>query len=213
MTLKTPSPTIAETIAAYLDNIKLSRSLATYRTYKNALNQFSAVLQSRHLSPAETPIGDLKEDAIAWLAVWMKNYATATERLYLAAVTGFYEFMAAEALAPINLPRVRLLVQQRARRPGVRLPQFPREAIEQVLEYVNNITMSPTGAEKEVDRLINLRDRAFLITLADTGLRVHEACALRRGSLDMQEAKAVIIGKGNKQAVVRFSRRAIHVAR
>ena len=56
--------------------------------------------------------------------------------------------------------------------------------------------------------LINLRDRAFLLTLADTGLRVHEACNLRRGDLDWNEGKAMIIGKGNQQAMVRFSTRA-----
>ncbi len=207
MPTQTDSPTIESAIDAYLDGIKLSRSLATYRTYKNALNQLCAVLEARHQSPSETSVCDLKEDAIAWLAVWMKNYSTATERLYLASVTGFYEYLAAESLAPINLPRVRLLIHQRARRPGIRLPQFSREAIEKVLEYVKEITNSP--AENEIDRLINLRDRAFLLTLADTGLRVHEACGLRRGSLDIHEGKAVIIGKGNKEAVVRFSRRAI----
>jgi site-specific recombinase XerD len=46
-----------------------------------------------------------------------------------------------------------------------------------------------------------------LITLADTGLRVHEACGLRRGDLDWNEGKAMVIGKGDRQAIVRFSRR------
>ena len=52
-----------------------------------------------------------------------------------------------------------------------------------------------------------MRDRAFLLTLADTGLRVHEACNMRRGDIDWNEGRAVIIGKGDKQAVVRFSTR------
>lgn len=64
-------------------------------------------------------------------------------------------------------------------------------------------------SEDERHRLRLLRDRAFLLTLADTGLRVHEACALRRGDVDWAEARAVLIGKGDRQAVVRFSRRAI----
>jgi integrase len=38
-------------------------------------------------------------------------------------------------------------------------------------------------------------------------LRVHEACNLKRGDIDWNEGKAIIIGKGNRQAVVRFSRR------
>jgi integrase len=53
-----------------------------------------------------------------------------------------------------------------------------------------------------------LRNRAFLLTLADTGLRVHEACGLRRGDLDWNNGQALIIGKGNRQDIVRFSKRA-----
>lgn len=59
------------------------------------------------------------------------------------------------------------------------------------------------------ERLRFLRDRAFLVTLADTGLRVHEICALRRGDIDWNEGRAMIIGKGNKQAVIRFSSRSL----
>jgi len=55
--------------------------------------------------------------------------------------------------------------------------------------------------------LREMRDRAFIITLADTGLRVHEACNLRRGDIDWGEGRAQIIGKGDKEAIVRFSRR------
>jgi len=38
-------------------------------------------------------------------------------------------------------------------------------------------------------------------------LRVHEACNLRRGDLDWNEGKAMIIGKGNHEDIVRFSTR------
>ena len=64
-------------------------------------------------------------------------------------------------------------------------------------------------SENDSERLRLLRDRAFLLTLADTGLRVHEACALRRGDIDWDEGRAIIIGKGNQQALVRFSSRSI----
>jgi integrase len=106
---------------------------------------------------------------------------------------------------------LRLLIRQRARRPGIRLPQFPSEDIQHVLDYVKNITEQVF--ESDSDKLRALRDRAFLLTLADTGLRVHEACALRRGDVDWNEGRAVIIGKGDKQAVVRFSSRSLRALR
>jgi site-specific recombinase XerD len=202
---------LQNTILRYLDTVSLARSANTARTYRNALNAFAETCNHNGLPPTETPISELPEDAIAWFAAELKDYAPATERLYLTATTGFYEYLAAERLAQPNLSRVRLLVRQRARRPGQRLPQFPRDLIDKVLVYTNNLTTSTS--EDTNQHLRNLRDRAFLLTLADTGLRVHEACALRRGDIDWNEHRAVIIGKGDKQDVIRFSSRSIQALR
>ena len=199
--------TISDIMNAYLDSVTLSRSENTARTYHNGMDFFRSVLIENELNPDKSSIKLLKEDAIVWLANSLKAFAPTTERLYLTAASGLYEYIAAENLANINLPRVKLLIQQRARRPGQRLPQFPREAIEKVLEYVN--TMINIAPEDETEYLRSLRDRAFLIALADSGLRVHEACGLRRGDIDWNEGRAIIIGKGNRQAVVRFSSRAL----
>jgi integrase len=49
--------------------------------------------------------------------------------------------------------------------------------------------------------------------LADTGLRVSEACGLQIGSIDWNEQRAVVIGKGNKQAVINLSNRVIAALR
>ena len=198
-------PTISHTIATYLDSIYLSRSENTARTYGQALKIFSQTIKDQNLPPDETPIEKLSEDAIGRFAIALKGYAPATERLYLTAVTGFYEYLAAEHFADINLPRLRLIIRQRARRPGQRLPQFHRESIEQILQYADGLRSVP--AENEAAYLRNLRDRAFLTVLADTGLRVHEACGLRRGDLDWNEGKAIVIGKGDREAVIRFSTR------
>jgi integrase/recombinase XerC len=201
------SMTISNAISSYLESISLSRSANTARTYRNGMNVFRDVLAGRKIDPAKTSLRELTEDAIVWLITSMKDSSPTTERLYLTAVTGFYEYLAGGNFAEVNLPRIRLLIRQRARRPGQRLPQFPREAIEAILEYATNLNNAPF--ENEEAHLRNLRDRAFLLTLADTGLRVHEACALRRGDIDWNEARAIIIGKGNKQAVIRFSKRSL----
>lgn len=207
MNKNTSQLSIASTCAAYIDSVTLARSANTARSYKNALQSFLALLSDHDLPVEETPAHSLPEDAIAWFATALKSYTPATEQLYLTAAVGFYEYLAAERLAEPNLPRLRLLVRQRGRRSGQRLPQFPREQIETVLEYALKLSAAPVG--NDVDHLRNLRDRAFLITLADTGLRVHEACGLRRGDIDWNEGRAIIIGKGDQQAVVRFSRRSM----
>jgi len=204
-----PNYSIQESIQQFLENVALSRSANTARTYKNALNAFSQALEENHLDPRNDPISKLEEDSVIWFAAYLKNYSPTTERLYLTAVNGFFEFLAAERLLDPNLPRVRMLIRQRARRVGQRLPQFPKSDIENVLDYANNL--ASRHAEDEMEKLRYLRDRAFLITLANTGMRVHEACGLRRGDIDWNEGKAVIIGKGDQQAVVRFSKQTMRV--
>lgn len=205
------APTIAQAARKYIESVSLARSANTARTYHNALSAFLEVLGKNRIDPEDKSPSDLPEEAIAWFAMALKDRSPATERLYLIATAGFYEYLAAERLSTPNLPRVRLLIRQRSRRPGQRLPQFPQNDIEIVLEYAINIAQQRVNDPTE--HLRNLRDRAFLLTLADTGLRVHEACALRRGNLDWNEGKAMIIGKGDRQAMVRFSRRAISALR
>lgn len=205
------SPAIAEAIAGYLDSVQLSRSENTARTYSNAMRSFVLSLEERDRSVEKEPVSQLSEDFITEFAADLKGYAPNTEQLYLSAVTGFYEYLAAEKLTEINLPRLRMLIKRRGRQPGQRLPQFPKEDIQRVIQYA--LTLQEMPAENERQRLQLLRDRAFILTLADTGLRVHEACNLRRGDLDWREGKAIIIGKGNRQDVVRFSSRSLKVLR
>ncbi len=198
---------IQEIIQKYLNSVKLSRSMNTARTYSNAMRTFSEVLNAHDLNPETTPLTELKEETIIWMADELKGLSPATEQCYLTATVGLFEHIAGENLAPINLPRIRLLIKQRARRPGIRLPQFPKSDIEMVLQYAETLNLKPY--ENETAHLINLRDRALLLTLADTGLRIHEACKMRRGDIDWHESRAIVVGKGNKEAVVRFSKRAI----
>jgi len=204
--------TISDTINSYLDMVKLARSRQTMLTYRNALRVFRDVLIEKWLDPDSTPIEKLTEDLISPLAGYLKTYSPATEQVYLQAVKGFYEYVDSEHLADINQSRVHVLIRQRSRRPGFRFPQFPMDDIERLLAQVQDVESLIAAVDNEEQSNVLLRayrDRAFLLTLADTGFRVHEACKLRRGDVDWNEQRAVIIGKGDKQAVVRFTSRSI----
>ena len=201
--------TIDQAVSNYINIISTTRSSNTARTYANALRLYLFVLDNHHLPTESTPPAQLPEESIIWFTQYLKNYAPSTERLYITSAYGFFEYLIAEQIATPNLARVRLLIRQRTRKPGQRLPQYHGNEIAIILDYIddiaNNIAINP------LDHLINLRDRAFIVTLAETGLRVHEACSLRRGDIDWNEARAVILGKGNREAVVRFSNRALSV--
>jgi site-specific recombinase XerD len=205
------SQTISQAISAYLRSVSDARSANTARTYRTAMNAFAAFLNTHGAPTDQKVISELSEDVITQFAADLKELTPATEQLYLTAVAGFYEFLVAERLAEINLARVKLLIRKRSRKPGIRLPQFPQQQIDDTINYAINLAQIQVndGPNGERERLINLRDRAFILTLADTGLRVHEACNLRRGDLDWNERKAIVKGKGNREAIVRFSQRSL----
>ncbi|MFZ5909370.1 MAG: tyrosine-type recombinase/integrase [Chloroflexota bacterium] len=195
----------------FIDMLKRSRSHNTALSYAKGILFFANILNEHGLSVEATDINQLTEDAVPWFLDALKDFSPATEQLYTVAIKRFYRYLSAQQLSEINFPRLAEFILQRARRPGLRLPQFPADDIQRVLDYTNNLIEQLF--DNENDKLRALRDRAFLLTLADTGLRVHEACALRRGDIDWNEGRAVIIGKGDKQAVVRFSGRSLSALR
>ena len=151
-----PTTTITQAVQEYIDSVTLARSQNTARTYRNALSAFLAVLEGNDLEPEDTAVRNLPEDAVAWFATALKDHSPATEALYLTAAAGFYEFLAAERLADPNLPRLRLLIRQRGRRSGQRLPQFPRDSIEKVLENDERRT------HWKITRDISLRESSWI---------------------------------------------------
>lgn len=184
-------------------------------SYKNALNIFGTMLAKKNIEAHQTPISALTEKAFANFIDYLNTYTTATEQLYLQAVKGFYLYLDSEELLKINQSRLTVLIRQRARRPGKTTPQYNMDEIERLLFEMRDVQNLMTAAGNDEDaahaKLRAYRDRAFLFTLAETGFRVHEACNLRRGDIDWNEGRAIIIGKGNKQVVVRFTSYAMQV--
>jgi len=202
-------PTISSVIADFLDRKALARSRKTARAYRHGLQHFKQALLSRGLDPLRERARTLQETHVLGFIEDMQdsNLAPSTQKLYASAITQFYKYLAARSLAEVNLHNLDELIKQQIRRPGYRLPQFPKEAIEDIISFAQGLALQPVDDRRQ--QRINLRDRAFILTLADTGLRVHEACSLRRGDIDWNEGRAIIVGKGDKQAVVRFSTRAL----
>jgi integrase/recombinase XerD len=51
------------------------------------------------------------------------------------------------------------------------------------------------------------RDKAIVWLMYDTGVRVSELCNLKIGNVDLQNNRALVLGKGNKSRYVRIGRR------
>ncbi len=177
----------SQIIREYLQVVSDTRSQKTHRTYAQALRTFTAIVGDAPLL-TETYVRFLRKT---------KDMNPATQAIYRSAIMGLYLY--ASKYMDVNVAALSQAKRQYGQRRGYRLPTFNRTAIEKVILH----------CEAMRNGLAELRDRAFVLTLADTGLRISEACALRRGDLDWNEGRAVIIGKGDKQAVVRFSDRSL----
>lgn len=200
--------TIQDAIDRYLLQIKRSKSRHTLTAYSRGLAAFAECLAGSRppIDLGETDIGELSP---LWLETFLnqlQRQSVSTEHLYTTAVAGFYRYVAAQEWAEVNLSTLDFELSQR-RNQGQRLHIFPETDLEKLLDYMQQAVTQPTKSLTE--KLTIYRDTALLITLADTGLRVSEACGLRKGDLDWDRQRAVVIGKGDKQAIVRFSGRAL----
>ncbi len=175
-----------EQIDSFLAALDLSKN--TIKAYRYALKRFVSVVGEDAPLNAETFQKFLSA---------IKEYSPSTKQIWRTAVVGLYVFHRSSDLAEIN----RLI--RFSRKQTKRMINFDYDAVEKVVEYCSRLSGD----------LPALRDRAFVLTLADTGLRISEACALKRGDIDWMEARAIIVGKGDKQSIVRFSERAMEALR
>ena len=202
---KDPIPLKAAT-DRYNTVVAESRSPNTARAYAQATAKFLELLADRNVNPDTAPMESANESWLIDFIGSLRDHSPATERLYLTAVVGFYEFLASEYGLDVNLARVRALVRRRQRRVPPKLPEFPRRDVESVITCVEAAASDPCKDDRE--KLRNLRDKAFILTLADTGLRIGEACSLTRGQYDRDERQAIVVIKGGAESIVRFSERA-----
>jgi len=172
----------------------LDRSPKTVFAYRNGLSQFVKTVGEDAPLNTETYIKFL---------ISLKQKSPSTQRVYRTAVLKFYAFCKAG-----NWTELQEATEHYTRKPGRRIVNFNREAVEKVIEYCETLNAELSASQNTA--LEALRDRAFVLTLVDTGLRISEACSLKRGDIDWMEQRAIIIGKGDKQALVRFSNRSIH---
>ena len=200
-------PTIDECMKQYLRVVKSARSANTATAYGYGLQKFATTLRDNKLDPRTSSIDSLTEEHVALFIDDLKGLKAISESNYLTATMGFYKFLGSENIKQFNYPRIESMIKFRKRKPEARMIQIPEDEMNEVLKLIDGIIEQPF--ENDRDKMIAYRDRAFLFTLADTGFRVSEICGLTVGGVDFKKKRALIIGKGNKQAFVMMSVRAI----
>lgn len=193
---------IHQAVEKFLTALARANSDKTVKTYRTALKSFCKTLLELEIDPETAPAALLDYPQVEAFIQTSDAYSPSTEKLYLTAVRSFYAFLLDEDLAKPNLGKLQRRIQDRARRSAWSPEVFPREGIEKLIAYAESLAARPVENEckqkkseaailkaRKAARLRNLRDRALIILLADTGLRVAEACSLTYGQIDALEAR------------------------
>lgn len=203
--------TVHEAVDAFLANIKKSRAPMTHRAYYNAMqgkNGFERLLKSPKTGD---PIEKLNEKhAMAYMQDIL-HLSPATRQLHAAALRRFYTFIAGNDWATVSLDRLNFLFEgANVLSPANREIVYDKAKVRNFLDWV--YAWAPNG-NTPIRHLRNMRDQAFTITLAESGLRVHEACKLKIKDIDFEKASGIIVGKGKKQARFKIGAKAIELIR
>jgi integrase/recombinase XerC len=151
------------------------------------------------LSYYEKLVGDvLSDEAYEKFLTAIRNLSPSSKRMLCSAVMGLFEFYDIG-----DLSRRMKLNKHYMRKVRTKPVNFDRDGIEKIISHCESLQ----------DGLMELRDKAFVLSLAETGLRISELTGLKRGDIDWREERTAIVGKGEKHAVVRFSKKSIAALR
>jgi integrase/recombinase XerC len=175
-------------ISQFLDDLRLAKkSPNTIKTYQQGLRLFLEIVGKNDELSEKNFIKFLQRTA---------DYKSSSHSTYRVAVSRLYEYFSPDV-------PTRRLIDRYGRRREKRFITYKEEALEDLLSYMETLRWD----------LRALRDRALILTLADTGLRISEACSLSRGDLDFRKKRALIVGKGDKPGIIRFSPRSLDAIR
>ena len=178
-----------DSITGYLEHLKFERGLSdnTISAYKRDLNQLA------NFSDQKPKLITAKHISAYLQHLHSIGYSPRSQGRVLSALRGFFNWLIDE--------------EQRTEHPVV-LFENPRTgrklpvvlSVQEVVLLLDAIPMNQDFAT---------RDRAIIELLYACGLRVSEACNLKRSLLRLDEGYIIVTGKGNKQRLVPIHNEAI----
>jgi len=180
----TDSPSLAEVLQAfYLDQEVGERSPRTIGFYRQYFDQFLKMFPSLDGKPfTDIKIEHLQKFLLSkGDAVYAKNAAYRSFRalFYFAERRRFIRENIIRQMRPPKLPK------------DTGIPVIKKDDFKRLLK-----TCGPT--------FLGLRDRAVMVLLYDTGLRLSELVGMAFSNLNLENMEIRVLGKGNKRRVVSF---------
>ena len=177
-------------VDAYMDHLRVERALAaaTLAAYGADLSRFAGELEAAGVDDVRAVDGVHVSRHLAGLSGSARSAAR-----HLSALRGFFKFL------------VRERVIERDPSALATRPKLPRR-LPKVLSV--NETREVVDAVPD-DSFRGARDRAMLLLLYSSGLRVSELCQLRVQDVDRQRGVVSPLGKGEKRRLVPVAQAAL----
>ena len=192
------SMTLASWIEQYLTYLRYQRNASphTLRNYASDLYQFHYSLTHTtegepRTEPAPEQIDNITIREFLGILYRQHNRKSSVARK-LAVLRSFMKYLAGQGVIPANPAKNVASPKQETLLPG----HLTSEAVLELLEM-------PGGATA-----LGLRDRAILELFYASGVRVSELVGLDRDNLDLEGNLIRVIGKGRKERIVPFGRKA-----
>jgi len=174
-------------LEAYLRELSAvgNRSAYTVRNYRNDIGSFLAWCRDRKTDPlkatrqlARQYLGELKDQGIVAASITRRT----------STIHGFYKYLLREGATDRDLLY------------GIALPKRPKR-LPKVLDHT---VIDALLAAPDPTTPAGLRDRAIFELLYGGGLRISELVSLDAGQVSLEDAAAIVHGKGAKERLVLF---------
>jgi len=190
---------LSEAAGRFLRHISVEYTQQTVTAYRQSLNLLIAVIQNNQQTAASgTALSSLTPQHLKQYADFLRaERSIETEHLYTRGLLAFLEYSHDQGWHSLGVSTLANYIEQHRRPKERRLHEPPVDEIETVIRYIQTAPVPPPDDSLKRERLRVLRDKAFIIVLAESGLRVSEICALRRSSLDVKQHLLTVPGTHN----------------
>lgn len=191
--------TFSQAVTGYqLDATARHLSPHTLADYANAFKKFAAFMQ------ADPPIAAIKSSqARDFLAGQVVSNKTILN--YHIALSALWTWATQTDLVPENI----LHLVPRPKPEKRAIIELKKEEVDRILAAVNHSRVFTRPGQRACNVTLGNadRNRAIILLLLDTGIRVTELCELTINRCDLKTRRIIVFGKGNKEREIPISAR------
>ncbi len=179
---------LVEAIEAFLEHVEIGKnqSLKTVRNYQHYLSRFEEF--SGEITPA-----DITQELVSKYRVHLNRLTDKFGRTLSRKTQGYHLIALRALLKHLAKNDIQSLSPDK-----VELPK----AEDRHVEFLDADEVKRLVAAAPLSKRTEARDRAIILTLYATGLRVSELVSLNRDQVDLERREFTIIGKGRKARLV-----------